>query len=545
MPKIVLFLLVALFQNLLFAKDYYVHPLRGNDNNLGNSKEQAFQTLERASKEHFSSGDRLFLAHGQEYKGTLLLVNKHGSPMAPIVITSIPWNTLDENTPAIINFKSKPNGIYIKGSSYISLSNISITGNGFDSTSETTHTMRCGVLIVNSDENKTQNITLSRLNIFDIFYENEGFKRGKDEVKTANGTQHYGWGIRVISTTPNTPIENININSCQVENVSHTGIKLTGMNQNISALKIYNNLIKLTGGPGIQMSEVKDVHVHDNIVTNSGSNNDSRKWGRGSGLWTWGSSRILIEKNRFLYANGPGDSAGAHIDFNCDNIVLQYNISAYNAGGFCEILGNNYNCAYRYNLSINDGYRIKGVHGAFQEGKTLWLSGYQGNNKKRKGPVNSYIYNNTIVTDATIVSKMALDNTSSGILIANNIFYLQGKTKMVLGDQYKPETKNGDLDKNIFFQNNLFLRKDNWPKETGIEDANPIFGDPGFEDKGSLNIEAYIPKNIDLVKGKGIDIPLLPKDETGILPSLNPGKDILGNPIGNKPSLGAIEVESQ
>ncbi|MCB0425776.1 MAG: hypothetical protein KDD16_00445, partial [Mangrovimonas sp.] len=61
MPKIVLFLLVALFQNLLFAKDYYVHPLRGNDNNLGNSKEQAFQTLERASKEHFSSGDRLFL----------------------------------------------------------------------------------------------------------------------------------------------------------------------------------------------------------------------------------------------------------------------------------------------------------------------------------------------------------------------------------------------------------------------------------------------------------------------------------------------------
>jgi hypothetical protein len=24
----------------------------------------------------------------------------------------------------------------------------------------------------------------------------------------------------------------------------------------------------------------------------------------------------------------------AHIDYNCDNIVLQYNISAYNAGGF-------------------------------------------------------------------------------------------------------------------------------------------------------------------------------------------------------------------
>ena len=42
---------------------------------------------------------------------------------------------------------------------------------------------------------------------------------------------------------------------------------------------------------------------------------DTRKWGRGSGLWTWGSSFALISNNKFQNANGPADSAGCHIDF--------------------------------------------------------------------------------------------------------------------------------------------------------------------------------------------------------------------------------------
>ncbi|HMP30288.1 MAG TPA: right-handed parallel beta-helix repeat-containing protein, partial [Saprospiraceae bacterium] len=164
-------------------------------------------------------------------------------------------------------------------------------------------------------------------------------------------------------------------------NVSHTGIKLTGKNKNIINIEINENEVFKTGGPGIQMSDVKYVHVFNNKVNYSGSNDDSRKWGRGSGLWTWSASHVLIEKNHFLNANGPGDSAGAHIDYNCDNIVLQHNFSANNAGGFCEILGNNYNCAYRFNISVNDGHRVKGENGAFQEGKIFWLSGYQGDKK--------------------------------------------------------------------------------------------------------------------------------------------------------------------
>ena len=81
----------------------------------------------------------------------------------------------------------------------------------------------------------------------------------------------------------------------------------------------------------------------NNDINYTGSYDDPRKWGRGSGLWTWGSSYALITNNSFQNANGPADSAGCHIDFNCNDIIVENNLSRYNAGGFIEILGTNFN----------------------------------------------------------------------------------------------------------------------------------------------------------------------------------------------------------
>lgn len=522
----------------VMAKDYYVHPTLGNDTNNGLSKEFPLKTLSSISELKLKAGDRILLASNQLYKNGMHLIGQKGTRDNPILVTTVPWNSLEFIKPAMIDFKAKPYGILIQDCSFIEVSNLNLTADGF--LIDENQNMRCGILVKNNHATAMENILIKNIKINDVYYENFGYKRGHEEVRTANGTQKYGWGIRVINETKGL-IKDVRILNCSISNVSHTGIKLTGNAKNISDVIIANNFIKKTGGPGIQMSEVKNVFVNHNNITHSGSHDDSRKWGRGSGLWTWGSSHVLIEKNKFLYANGPGDSAGAHIDFNCDNIVIQYNISAYNAGGFCEILGNNYNCAYRYNISINDGHRVKGVNGAFQEGKILWLSGYQGSNKERKGPVNSYFYNNTIYNDASMVSKMAIDNTSKGILIANNIFYLEGTSKAVLGDQYKPDKKSGDVAQQVFFKNNVFLNKNNWPKEIGINDVSPIYGNPEFVNKGGINIEDYMPTNYDLIKHRGIDIPLLPNDHFGLLQTLKLKTDILGNTINGNPSLGAIE----
>ncbi|WP_373524143.1 right-handed parallel beta-helix repeat-containing protein [Aquiflexum sp.] len=520
------------------AKDYYFHPKMGNDSANGSSFKSPFKSLVKISDLTLEPGDRIFLAAGEVFHETLVLDHVQGSFENPILIDSYQNNGDDIKEKSMLDATGLLNGLLITNSNHIIIKNLDITANGpVDDTGD--GEMRVGVLIFGKGNERITNIHLEELHIHDIFYEKEGIGRTEGEVRSANGTQKYGWGIRMIAND-DAEIENVWISNSTIENVSHTGIKLTGtQKQNVRNVRILDNKVFRTGGPGIQMSGVKFVHVKGNEVSHSGSTDDSRKWGRGSGLWTWSASYVMIEHNSFMYANGPGDSAGAHIDFNCDNVILQYNFSAENAGGFCEILGNNYNCAYRYNISVNDGHRIKGENGAFQEGKIFWLSGYQGGQRERKAPVNSYFYNNTMYVKSDQVSKIAIDNRSKGILIVNNIFHLEGRSELVAGDQYKPDDESVSEMESVFFENNLFLNGSNWPSGIMIQDAKPLFGSADFKNPGGMKPKDYIPQNKELIQ-KGISIPFLPNDEFGLMDGLDMQTDFLGNPTMGKPSLGAI-----
>jgi hypothetical protein len=290
------------------------------------------------------------------------------------------------------------------------------------------------------------------------------------------------------------------------------------------------------------MSGVRGGHFSELDVNRSGSKDDTRKWGRGSGLWTWGSSDVIIEKSRFQNANGPGDSAGVHIDYNCRNVIVQYNFSAHNAGGFCEILGNNHNCAYRYNISVNDGFRVKGKAGAFQEGKIFWLSGYTGDKHPKQGPFNTYFYNNTIFVGKDITTKISVAPTARGVLIANNIFCIEGRSEEVAGDQNRADKLLSAPLRDVVFENNLFLRQDNWPSNSSLRDASPIFGNPGFQMAGGLKLEDYIPSNTKLVRNRSLPIPLLSGDTNGLVGGFRVNRDILNHPIVGNPDLGAVEM---
>lgn len=535
--KLYITLCVIMLSTLrLQATEYFVNSATGNDTNSGISADQPFRSIERVNGLMLKPGDRILFAAGQTFPGELRLIGVPGLQQEPVVVDRYPAGGAN----FIIDAKGKSNGVLIQDCSFVVVKHATIEADGYAVGHDPVEAMRVGVMIRATTGKISKNILLDSLEIRNIYFENKGFTMGAEEVKTANGTQKYGWGIRLMTEHASAQITQVDISHCRIRDIDHTGIKLTGSGKNISWVRIYNNELAYTGGPGIQMSEVKNVHVHHNSVDHSGSNDDSRKWGRGSGLWTWGASNVLIEHNSFTHANGPGDSAGAHIDYNCDHVVLQYNFSANNAGGFCEILGNNYNCAYRYNVSVNDGHRIKGQNGAFQEGKTFWLSGYQGNEKPRKGPVNSYFYNNTIYVDSSIVSRIAIDGTSKGILIANNIFCVMGSSKTVLGDQYKADKGGSTIDGPVMFRNNLWYSGKAWPADAVIKDAAPKMGNPRFMKPGGNKIEDYIPGNIGLIKAKGIRIDLLPGDFMGLIQGLNPEQDILGRPIGTHPHLGAI-----
>jgi hypothetical protein len=543
MKKLLLGLLIS-FGSILCVqgKSYYFNAQDGQDNHDGTSPKSAFKSLFKIADINIYPGDSILLASGVTFKGTLILKNISGTYAKPIVVSTYAFNG-DEK--AKIDAKGFANGILLQNCNFIQVSNLFITANGgkLEAINGKLPDMRCGVLVNTSIAGKYSDVSLKNLIVKDVYYEEPGFIRGKDEVRTANGTQKYGWGIRFINDTEGAFFENILVENCDVSYVSHTGLKLTGRKESIKNIKLLNNKITHVGGPGVQMSGVKKGLVSGNCVNGSGSRSDSRNWSRGSGLWTWGTSDVVIEKNAFLNANGPGDSAGCHIDYNCNNIIVQYNLSANNAGGFCEILGNNYNCAYRYNISVNDGYRIKGKDGAFQEGKIFWLSGYVGDKVKPKGPFNSYIYNNTIYTKNEMIAQVAVATSAAGVLVANNIFHIEGESKFVAGDQLKAESIAQVNIENCFFQNNLFLTQNSWPKETIIQDTKPLYGDAKFTNKGGFKLEDYIPTNTTLIKDKGIMIKKINGDAIGLEVGLAVEYDILGNKITGKPDLGAIEIK--
>ena len=471
---------------------YYFNSVTGENSNLG-TKEKPFKSLDFLNNINLSNGDKILLANGSTFLNTIDLINEDGIEISNYEI--------DGNTKLpTINSKGKIASIFIENSSNIKISNVEMTANG-GGANEFFHKklkidLRAGILYLVTNNKVHDSLTVSSVIIRDIFYEDPGYERNETEVRTPNGTKSYGWGIRVLNLSESGNLENISISNSQFTNISHSAIRFIGKRERqFKNLEIFDNIVLRTGGPGMVFNSTRNLFATGNDINYSGSYDDSRKWGRGSGLWTWGTSYAVISGNKFQNANGPADSAGCHIDFNCNDVIVENNLSRNNAGGFIEILGNNYNCSYRNNISINDGHRVKGENGAFQEGKTFWLSGYVGRGQERNGPFNSYIYGNKVYVGKDIIPKIAVDKASKGIYVANNIFYFENDPVMVLGDQYRPDPGGGSEIENVFFENNIF-RKNHWPKDVLIQPTTSIILNKNDLKKTFSGSNSYI-SNLD------------------------------------------------
>ena len=524
------------------AATYYVDAVRGRDQAEGTSEQTPWRSLEKASRAPLQAGDRLALAAGQTHAGQLRFTGLKGRVDAPVTISSYAAGGA-VNPPATIDGRGTPAALHLVDCSFVTVVNLRVTadGGGGEAASAKSVDMRCGVLVEAVAPGEYEQIELRDLRVSRVSYHEPGFRRPPEDVKTANGTASYGWGVRFIARNNRATMRRLVVRDCVIERVDHTGLKFTAPSGGIREVEVEGVRVLETGGPGIQLSGVVDGHFARLHVNRSGSEGDSRNWGRGSGLWTWDCRNVVIERSEFLNANGPGDSAGVHIDYRCRDVVVQYNLSANNAGGFCEILGDNHNCAYRYNISVNDGHRVKGRNGAFQDGKTFWLSGYVGRGKS-VGPFNSYFYNNTIFVAGEIEAKIAVAPTAEGVLIANNVFCFKGPSRHVSGDQLRADQRGGRELKRVYFANNAFLRVDNWPADVGLQDCAPLIGDPEFASPGGFRAADYVPRNVALVKDRGIRILNLPDDKVGLRVGLDVRDDILGNPVVDAPDLGAIEL---
>lgn len=518
---------------------YYVDSITGNDSNSAATPEEAWKTLTNVNSTVFGPGDAILFKADTAYFGKLKPQGS-GTPGCPIVIDMYGTG----NKPQI-DAAGYLAGIHIEDLSYVEVSNIRITSDGGEALEPRALEERYGVLAEVTQADPQTHVYLRDLEIHDIFATQSVPSDGQ------NPTTNKGVGILISTAYWIRPhLSDVLIESCSIDRTGFTGIRLTASYRTdpevkISDVRVLDNDLQDIGGPGIQPNRVTDLVVRGNTVDKSGSLVDPRMHGRGSGIWPWRCDDVLIEKNRFMHARGKEDSCGAHIDIGNTGVVIQHNLSLDNEGGFIGIFGDNHNCSYRYNISINDGSRVKGQNGATGDGRLFRFGSFAGSNEENSGltTYNTYIYNNTIYVSSDVNSGFGVSRMVDGVLVANNIFH-------VLGDSFDSYTwwENWiDADdaepNNVVFINNVYQRTDTLPPTLNIMDTGPIYGDSGFLNPGSSAPEDYLPTNVALIKDEGVEITNLPGDDVGLHTGLEVTSDYFGNPIVGPPDIGAVEME--
>jgi hypothetical protein len=82
MKKALLCLIVLMTFKIANATNYYVDATNGNDDNSGNTPEQAWQSIEKVNGANLTAGDSVLFKRGETFRGNL--VPKSGSALGNI-----------------------------------------------------------------------------------------------------------------------------------------------------------------------------------------------------------------------------------------------------------------------------------------------------------------------------------------------------------------------------------------------------------------------------------------------------------------------------
>jgi len=121
--KILYFFLIINI-NAIFATNYYVNPVQGNDGNNGRSPNAAFRTLSRVQGINLQPGDNVYLMNGvyENPGNTLLVIDESGSSDNWITIQNYPGHS------PLLKFDSWVGIDLVNGASYVAFKGIRIQG---------------------------------------------------------------------------------------------------------------------------------------------------------------------------------------------------------------------------------------------------------------------------------------------------------------------------------------------------------------------------------------------------------------------------------
>ncbi len=602
------------YKSKSFDTTIYVDADSGSDSNSGESPQSAIQSLDKLSTMDIQGGYQILLCGGQQHIGTIELVglNNDSKGKKRIHIGSY------GDGKATINSFGYPAAVKIFDSSYIDVTDIKIVADGgpaecegYMYRAEDAAVNNRHAIWINATEDgvTTKDLYIYNVDMNDIYYFPKGDANIPSErpcrMWSTTGESRYGWGIKADILNDNAAMDQLVIEECNVKDISHTAYKIIGSGGGRSGIRTPITNFTITksnainvGGPGMQFAFVRGCVMNYSRTLFSGNRDEARKWGRGSGVWIHNCDGVLFEYNHHEGSEGIADCCGAHIDVGNKNVIIQYCFSKNNAGGFVEILDRNENCTYRYNVSLNDGWRnthdplqdkywdwrqpkgnVIGTHGCL-----LTLSGFI--EDRMSGPYNAYIYNNTIICteggNAPYENPYIFEispSTVRGALITNNIFWVPSQ----MGHSWSNHTiKNGEPfdeaydfrittgadsdgkaivrdmtaqeieDLNFVIRNNIYqlydpsaVRGENLftPMEAGpcsYWEDNALGGDPKFVNINGSTPEDFTPTDADVIQ-RGEKIEQLKSDKTTYGVSSLPqaeakkyGLDVTTDIFGNK-----------
>ena len=517
---------------------YYISFSSGNDSNDGKSEDTPFKNLGKINSITYKAGDKIMFKSGDTWRGYFKLLGS-GDDSNKIEISNYGTGTkpkIDGNGYQASIFLENVENINIDGLQLTNQASHKLSNgetklmNGSERSGEDE---RYGLLVLRyGDGRNISNISIKNLIISDIY-----------PTPSDNSKKHQGYGIRFESYN-NSQInyyDNIEIDNVEISLTGHYGIhivnRMSPANEDFyhRNIKITNSKFTNTGGSGIVLARCKDVLVENSHFNGTGASTDSRMWNRGSGMWTYTCNDTTIQNNIFENAYGPQDSFGAHIDWGCKRVVIQYNLSKNNFGGFGEILGQNEMCGYRYNISIGDGTRT-GQH----KGLIFWVSDFAGTNR-RKASKNNFYYNNTVfVPSINSVNNSPMDHLgilfremSEETFVYNNLLYISDQAKVTF--EIRNESEYNKFKNNLYYGTvDINSAYDFKHDSSEIFNTDPLLNNPGGSSSNDYKLKSGSP---------AIKAGIVINGSSNVKNFIqnNGGKDFFGNNVSDteKPNIGA------
>lgn len=467
------------------GQTFYLDARKGNDANVG-SATRPWRSLARASRGKFAAGDRLVLAGGQTFPGTLRLRN-----VKDLTISSF-------GKGAATIQAGKGDALTIENGENLAISGLILVGAGRKANDGR------GFSLLRSRKVRIEGIEASGFRLAGV----EAV--ASEEVTIAKVYAHDNGfaGIHVAGGYDKLP-RSRRITIRDSRTIGNAGD--------------YKNLTNHSGS-GILVGGVDECLIEYCEAAQNGA--EMPRTGNGPvGIWAWNADRVTIQHCISHDNQSPGaDGGGFDLDGGVTNSVMQFNLSFDNVGtGYllCQYEGGGVwkNNVVRYNVSFEDGRKN------FHSGIGIFDGGGKFS--------DAHVYNNTIVNSKFGVSAL---NPLPNLRFTNNVFIAE------------ENAIEGEIEDAIYQRNLVWRRKQKTLDhlESHIKPGTQDLHDSRHVDPRLIlpRSSAQLPRNprqlasmrfFRLRDGS-------PASGSGLPVPDAPGRDLLGQKVPtDNPSVGAIQ----